>query len=43
MWLSIAYRLEFLGDQVFFSLWLASALFLAVNAWVLVEVVHAYE
>ncbi|KAF9520580.1 glycosyltransferase family 50 protein [Hydnum rufescens UP504] len=42
LWLSIAYKLEFLGEPVFFSLWAASALFLVANAWVLVEVVHAY-
>jgi len=42
LWLSIAYRLELLGQNVFFSLWLASAAFLLTNNYVLVKVIQAY-
>ena len=37
VWLSIAYRLEIEGESVYFELWLASLLFLAVNAFALVR------
>lgn len=37
LWLSIAYRLEIEGEPVYFELWLASVVFLAVNAWALVR------
>ncbi|KAF8506173.1 GPI mannosyltransferase 1 [Hysterangium stoloniferum] len=37
IWLSTAYRLEFLGEQVYLPLWLASMVFLAGNSWVLVK------
>ena len=34
LWLSIAYRLEFLGESVFLSLWAASLLFFLVNVYI---------
>ena len=37
LWLSIAYRLEIEGESVYLELWLASLVFLAVNAWALVR------
>ncbi|KAF8343989.1 glycosyltransferase family 50 protein [Cantharellus anzutake] len=43
LWLSIAYRLEFLGQDVFLPLWLSSILFLFANCYVLVELVKAYR
>ena len=41
VWLFCAYRLEFLGHNVLFHVWLASLLFLAVNVWLLVEFLKA--
>ena len=35
LWLSVAYRLEIEGEPVYLELWLASIVFLAVNAWAL--------
>ncbi|KAL9657438.1 hypothetical protein ABK040_016707 [Willaertia magna] len=32
IWLSTAYRLEFLGENTFFSLWMASVLFFTINS-----------
>lgn len=42
-WLSIAYRLEFLGQSVFIPLWVSSVSFLAVNTVVLCELIQAYK
>jgi len=42
IWLSIAYRLEFLGQQVFLVLWFSAAGFLVANSYVLVKVMKAY-
>jgi GPI mannosyltransferase 1 subunit M len=41
-WLADAYRLEFLGDNVFRSLWLKSLVYVTGNAWVLVRFMEAY-
>lgn len=50
LWLSLAYRLEFLGQDVFHAVWAASVLFLLVNVWIagqfirhrfVPEVIHA--
>ncbi|KAF8311629.1 glycosyltransferase family 50 protein [Clavulina sp. PMI_390] len=43
VWLSIAYRLEFLGHAVFPQLWIASIAFLVVNAFVLGRMIQAYK
>ncbi|CAO3704042.1 unnamed protein product [Rhizopus stolonifer] len=45
IWLSYAYQLEFLAQHTFFQLWVAGALFFAINAWVMVELItqHQYE
>ncbi|KAG9010333.1 GPI mannosyltransferase 1 [Tulasnella sp. 427] len=42
IWLSLAYRLEFLGEQVYLPLWAAGAVFLVANNFVLVKLVQAY-
>jgi phosphatidylinositol glycan class M len=34
LWLNIAYKLEFLGQEVFTPLWAASILFMLANTWV---------
>ena len=43
LWLAIAYRLEFLGQDVFFPLWVSSVIFLCANSFVLIELVKAYR
>lgn len=40
-WLSWAYRLEFLGQDVFLGVWAAGLLFFAANAWVVLSIVRA--
>ncbi|KAG8900488.1 GPI mannosyltransferase 1, partial [Tulasnella sp. 403] len=42
VWLSLAYRLEFLGEEVYLPLWGASGLFLVLNSFVLVRLLQAY-
>ncbi|KDQ17920.1 glycosyltransferase family 50 protein [Botryobasidium botryosum FD-172 SS1] len=42
-WLSLAYRLEFLGENVFFPLWCASVVFITLNSHVLVGIIKAYR
>ncbi|GBC00413.1 hypothetical protein RclHR1_03850011 [Rhizophagus clarus] len=44
-WLYQAYSLEFLGENTFFSIWLASIVFFVANIWILTEIVqnHVYE
>lgn len=42
VWLSDAYRLEFLGENVFRSLWLKSLGYVAANAWILVQIMEGY-
>jgi phosphatidylinositol glycan class M len=39
-WLFWGYRLEFLGENVFFSVWLAGCAFFVANVWIFVEMVH---
>ncbi|KAG9040368.1 hypothetical protein FS837_000737, partial [Tulasnella sp. UAMH 9824] len=41
IWLSLAYRLEFLGEQVYLPLWMAGAVFLVANNFVLVKLIQA--
>ncbi|KIJ16801.1 glycosyltransferase family 50 protein, partial [Paxillus involutus ATCC 200175] len=42
LWLAEAYKLEFLGEQVFFSLWLRSLVYVAGHAWVLGKMMEGY-
>ena len=42
LWLAEAYRLEFLGQQVFFGLWMRSCIYLLGNAWVLKGIMDGY-
>lgn len=42
VWLAEAYKLEFLGEDVFFNLWLRSLLYVGGHAWVLGNVMEAY-
>ncbi|KII95366.1 glycosyltransferase family 50 protein [Plicaturopsis crispa FD-325 SS-3] len=43
LWLSEAYRLEFLGENVFYSLWLRSLVYVVGNCWVLVGIMSSYK
>jgi phosphatidylinositol glycan class M len=45
LWLYQAYNLEFLGENTFFNIWLASIVFFMANIWILIEFVqnHVYE
>lgn len=42
LWLSEAYKLEFLGQDVFFGLWLRSLVYVVGNCWVLAGIMRCY-
>ncbi|KIM48690.1 glycosyltransferase family 50 protein [Hebeloma cylindrosporum] len=42
LWLSEAYKLEFLGQNVFFALWLRGLIYIVGNCWVLAGLMDAY-
>ena len=42
LWLSEAYKLEFLGQNVFFSLWIRGCVYLLGNVWVLAGIMMDY-
>jgi GPI mannosyltransferase 1 subunit M len=42
LWLSEAYRLEFLGADVFFGLWVRSLIYVCGGAWVLGGIMDSY-
>ncbi|KZT71309.1 glycosyltransferase family 50 protein [Daedalea quercina L-15889] len=42
LWLSEAYKLEFLGQNVFFTLWIRSLMYVAGNCWVLAGIMGCY-
>ncbi|KAG0699664.1 glycosyltransferase family 50 protein [Suillus ampliporus] len=42
LWLAEAYKLEFLGDDVFFGLWVRSLVYVAGHAWVLGVIMSGY-
>ncbi|TFK72211.1 GPI mannosyltransferase 1 [Pluteus cervinus] len=42
LWLSEAYRLEFLGQNVFFGLWARGLIYVVGNCWVLAGVMKSY-
>ncbi|KAF6763833.1 GPI mannosyltransferase 1 [Ephemerocybe angulata] len=43
LWLSEAYKLEFLGENVYFSLWVRGLIYVMGNCWVLVQIMKAYR
>ncbi|KAH9857148.1 glycosyltransferase family 50 protein [Lenzites betulinus] len=43
LWLSEAYKLEFLGQNVFFGLWVRGLVYVVGNCWVLAGIMHAYS
>ncbi|KAJ7510049.1 glycosyltransferase family 50 protein [Mycena galericulata] len=43
LWLYEAYKLEFLGQNVFFALWVRGLVYVVGNCWVLGGVIEAYD
>jgi len=43
LWLSKAYKLEFLGRNAFFGLWVRSLIYIVGNCWVLAGIVDGYD
>ncbi|KAI0699690.1 glycosyltransferase family 50 protein [Cytidiella melzeri] len=43
LWLSEAYKLEFLGQNVFFSLWVRSLVYVVGHGWVLARIMEKYR
>ena len=43
LWLSEAYKLEFLGENVFYGLWVRGLIYVLGNAWVLVQILASYD
>ncbi|KAF9246169.1 glycosyltransferase family 50 protein [Melanogaster broomeanus] len=42
LWLAEAYKLEFLGEPVFFNLWLRSLVYVVGHTWVLGKIMEGY-
>jgi phosphatidylinositol glycan class M len=42
LWLAEAYKLEFLGEDVFFGLWVRSLVYVAGHTWVLGAIISGY-
>ena len=42
IWLAEAYKLEFLGQNVFFGLWLRGLIYVVGNCWVLAGIMDTY-
>ncbi|KAK7693780.1 hypothetical protein QCA50_003352 [Cerrena zonata] len=42
LWLSEAYKLEFIGEHVFFGLWVRGLVYMVAHTWVLAGVMNAY-
>ncbi|KAJ3744853.1 GPI mannosyltransferase 1 [Lentinula detonsa] len=43
LWLSEAYRLEFLGSNVFYGLWIRGLIYIAGNCWVIAQLMENYD
>ena len=43
LWLSQAYRVEFLGEPIFFRLWICSIIYVVGHCWVLAGIVNSYQ
>ncbi len=42
LWLSEAYKLEFLGENVFYALWIRGLIYVIGHSWVLAEIMDSY-
>ncbi|THH30373.1 hypothetical protein EUX98_g3828 [Antrodiella citrinella] len=43
LWLAEAYKLEFLGENVFYGLWLRGLVYVAGHSWVLAGIMQGYK
>ena len=43
LWLSQAYRLEFLGEEVYYNLWVCGVVYVVGNVWVTGAILDAYR
>ncbi|KAF8212051.1 GPI mannosyltransferase 1 [Mycena galopus ATCC 62051] len=43
LWLGEAYKLEFLGENVFFGLWVRGLIYVVGNCWVLAGIMDGYD
>jgi len=43
LWLGEAYKLEFLGEPVFYGLWVRSLIYVLGHTWVLAGIMQGYE
>ncbi|KAI0273595.1 glycosyltransferase family 50 protein [Gloeopeniophorella convolvens] len=43
LWLSQAYRVEFLGEPIFHRLWICSIIYVAGHSWVLAGILNSYR
>ncbi|KAH9966634.1 glycosyltransferase family 50 protein [Russula dissimulans] len=43
LWLSQAYRVEFLGEPIFFRLWICSIIYVIGHSWVLAGIANSYQ
>jgi phosphatidylinositol glycan class M len=43
LWLSEAYKLEFLGQNVFVALWIRGLIYVVGNCWIIAGVMDSYE
>ncbi|KAE9409500.1 hypothetical protein BT96DRAFT_962185 [Gymnopus androsaceus JB14] len=43
LWLSEAYRLEFLGSDVFYGLWIRGLVYVVGNCWVVAQLMQGYD
>jgi phosphatidylinositol glycan class M len=43
LWLAEAYKLEFLGQNVFVALWIRGLIYVIGNCWIIAGVMDSYE
>ena len=43
LWLSEAYKLEFLGENVYWGLWVRGLIYVVGNCWVLRGIIDSYD
>jgi phosphatidylinositol glycan class M len=43
LWLSEAYKLEFLGQNVFVALWMRGLVYVIGNCWIIAGIMDSYE
>lgn len=43
LWLSEAYKLEFLGQNVFVALWIRGLIYVIGNCWIVTKIMDSYQ